>query len=188
MEKPAQQPPYFLLSFIPAVAYWLLESYSTLEIALIGGMVLGIIEMSAEKWFTGHVHSLSKVNIFLIVVLGSISLYAKEGVWFKLQPTFTGVGISSFLIFKKIKGHSLLLAMLKDLKQTPPLPEFIYLKMEWHLTLFLIGFALFMAKVAIWDSTDSWIFWKTAGFYLAFGGFLIVELVYIRRLLRGKIS
>ena len=36
-------PPYFLLSFIPALAYWLLETYSTLEIALIGGIVAAVI-------------------------------------------------------------------------------------------------------------------------------------------------
>ena len=95
--------PYFLLSFIPAVAYWLLETYTTLEIALIGGIVLGIIEMILEKYFTGYVHTLSKVNISLIVILGVISLLAKEGVWFRLQPTFTGVGVAGFLIYKKIQ-------------------------------------------------------------------------------------
>ena len=46
--------PYFLLSFLPAVAYWYLETYYTLEVALIGGILLGVIEMVLEKKFTGH--------------------------------------------------------------------------------------------------------------------------------------
>jgi intracellular septation protein len=178
--------PYFLLSFIPAFAYWLLETYSTLEVALVGGILLGLIEMTLEKYFTGHVHTLSKVNIALIVVLGGISLLAREGVWFKLQPTFTGLGISSFLIFKRLQGHSLMLDMLKDMGQVPPLPESFYRMIEAHLTIFLLAFAGFMAKVAIYDSTANWLFWKTGGFYVAFGGFLIAEILYLRFKLKRR--
>lgn len=179
-QEKAKTKPYFLLSFIPAVAYWLLETYSTLEVALIGGILLGLLEMALEKYFTGHVHTLSKVNIALIVVLGGISLFAKEGVWFKLQPTFTGVGIASFLIFKKFQGHSLMLDMIKDMGQAPPLPDSIYKTMEWHMTLFLLVFAAFMAKVAILNSTSEWLFWKTGGFYIAFGGFMVAEMIYLK--------
>src|SRR5690606_16150037 len=132
--------------------------------------------------------TLSKVNLALIVVLGGISLIAKEGVWFKLQPTFTGLGVSAFLIYKKVRGHSLMLDMLKDLGQTPPLPEKAYRTMEWHMTLFLIAFAIFMARVAVYESTSNWLFWKTGGFYLAFGGFLVGEMIYLRILLKGKPS
>lgn len=186
MTKPAQGKPYFLLSFLPAVAYWLLETYFTLEVALIGGILLGVLEMLLEKYFSGHVHTLSKVNLALIIILGVISLLAKEGVWFRLQPTFTGVGVASFLIYKKIQGHSLMLDMLKDMGQVPPLPETVYKTIEWHMTLFLLIFAGFMAKVAIYNSTSSWVFWKTGGFYLAFGGFMVLEMVYLRFRLRRK--
>lgn len=187
MKKPTQgKPPYFLLSFIPAVAYWLLETYSTLEIALAGGIILGIIEMILEKYFTGSVHTLSKVNIVLIVILGVISLIAKEGVWFRLQPTFTGIGISGFLIYKKMIGHSLMLDMLKDMGQVPPLSENTYKIMEWHMTVFLLLFAAFMAKVAVYETTATWLFWKTGGFYIAFGAFMVLEMVYLRFVLRRK--
>lgn len=179
-------PPYFLLSFIPAVAYWLLETYTTLEIALMGGIVLGLIEMLAEKYFTGHVHTLSKLNVALVVSLGGISLIAQEGIWFKLQPTLTGLSVASFLVYKKIRGESLMLQMLNDFKQKAPMPPAAYYHMEWHMCIFLIGFALFMAKVAIYDSTSSWIFWKTGGFYLAFFAFMIVEMLYLRKFLREK--
>jgi intracellular septation protein len=176
--------PYFLLSFLPALAYWLLETYSTLEIALIGGVFLGVVEMLLEKKFTGHIHTLSKLNLVLIIVLGGISLIAKEGVFFKLQPTFTGIALAGFLAFKKYKNQSLMFEMLKDMKQKPPLPEDIYKSMEWHLCLFLIAFAVFMAHVALKQSTATWIFWKTGGFYIAFGGFMVLEILYIRWFIR----
>jgi intracellular septation protein len=173
-------PPYFLLSFIPALAYWGLETYFSLEIALIGGILLGVIEMILEKKFTGHVHTLSKLNIALVVVLGIISLLAKEGVWFKLQPTFTGLSVAGYLIYKKIRNESLMLEMLEDMKQKVPLPPSSYKTMEWHMCLFLLGFAIFMGKVAIYNSTANWIFWKTAGFYMVFGGFMVFEMIYMR--------
>jgi intracellular septation protein len=188
MTSPSQRKPYFLLSFLPALAYWLLETYTTLEIALLGGIALGIIEMLLEKYFSGHVHTLSKVNLALILVLGGIALIAKEGVWFRLQPTFTGVGISGFLVFQKIKGRSLMLDMLKDMGQIPPLPDSFYKLIEWHLSLFLIVFSIFMAKVAIYDSTAKWLFWKTGGFYIAFAGFMIIEILYLRLIMRRNRS
>lgn len=180
--------PYFLLSFIPAVAYWLLETYSTLEIALLGGIVLGVAEMLLEKRFTGHVHTLSKLNVSLIVVLGSISLIAKEGIWFKLQPTMTGVAVAGFFLFKKWKRESLIHQMLIDMK-TPRdkmLPEEVYAMMEWHLCLFLIGSAAWMAYVALNMTTSQWIFWKTGGFYATFIPFMLVEMFFIRMRLKGK--
>ena len=176
--------PYFLLSFLPAIAYWYLETYYTLEVALIGGILLGVIEMLLEKKFTGHVHTLSKLNIALVVILGGVSLIAQEGIWFKLQPTFTGLSLASFLVYKKIRKQSLMVEMLKDMKQRPPLPEETYRLLEWHMCLFLIGFAAFMAHIAINESTATWLFWKTGGFYIAFGGFMIVEMIFMRWFLR----
>jgi intracellular septation protein len=178
------QKPYFLLSFLPALAYWYLETYYTLEVALVGGILLGVLEMILEKKFSGHVHTLSKLNIALVVILGIISLIAKEGLFFKLQPTFTGVSIAGYLVFKKLKKESLMLEMLQDLKQKPPLPDDVYKTMEWHLCLFLIGFASFMAWVAIKETTATWLFWKTGGFYIAFGGFMVIEMFIIRLLMR----
>jgi intracellular septation protein len=173
-------PPYFLLSFIPAVAYWLLETYSTMEIALVGGIVLGVLEMLLEKKITGHVHTLSKLNVSLIVALGGISLIAQKGIWFKLQPTMTGFAVGAFLLYQKFKGQSLMYQMLIDMQQTPPLPRDVYKKMEWHICLFLFLFALYMAHIAINETTARWLFWKTAGFYIAFGGFMVLEIIYLR--------
>lgn len=180
MTSQGKTPPYFLMSFIPAVAYWLLETYTTLEIALIGGIVLGIAEMIFEKKFTGHVHTLSKLNIALVVGLGAISLIAREGIWFKLQPTLTGICIACFLLYKKLQKHSIMLEMLSDMKQKAPLPPEAYKTLEWHMCIFLFVFAGWMAHVAINESTAVWLFWKTGGFYIAFAAFMILEILLMR--------
>jgi len=176
----------FLLSFIPAVAYWYLETHYTLEVALIGGIILGLLEMFLEKKLTGHVHTLSKLNISLIVVLGLISLFAKEGIWFKLQPTLTGISVASFFLYKKVRGHSLMMEMMTDMKQMSPLPIEVYKIMEWHICFFLIGFAAFMGKVALTETTANWLFWKTGGFYIVFGCFMVFEIIFLQWYLRRK--
>jgi intracellular septation protein len=178
------QKPYFLLSFIPALAYWYLETYYTLEIALVGGIVLGVLEMLLEKKFTGHIHTLSKLNVALIVVLGGISLMAQEGIFFKLQPTFTGIALAGFLVFKKFKNESLMVEMLSDMKQKPPLPPEFYKKMEWHLCLFLLSFAAFMGWIALTQTTSTWLFWKTGGFYIVFTAFMVIEMIYLQWIIR----
>ena len=176
--------PFFLLSFIPAGAYWLLETYFSLEVALIGGILLGLLEMGLEKKFTGHVHTLSKLNVALIVILGGISLIAKEGLFFKLQPTLTGLSIASFLLFKKFKKQSLMVEMLRDMKQKQPLPDEAYYILEWHMCAFLIAFAAFMAYVAVNETTATWLFWKTGGFYIVFGGYMVIEMIFMQWYLR----
>lgn len=176
--------PFFLLSFIPAVAYWLLETYFSLEVALIGGILLGLLEMGLEKKFTGHVHTLSKLNVALIVILGGISLVAKEGIFFKLQPTLTGLSLASFLLYKKFRNQSLMVEMLRDMKQKQPMPDEAYKILEWHMCVFLILFAAFMAHVAVNETTATWLFWKTGGFYIAFGGFMVIEMIFMQWYMR----
>jgi intracellular septation protein len=64
----------FLISFLPAVAYWYLESNYDLKTALIGGIILGVAEILFEKFFIGHVHTISKFNFYLILLLGGVDL------------------------------------------------------------------------------------------------------------------
>jgi intracellular septation protein len=150
----------------------------------LGGLALGLLEVVLEKKFTGHVHSLSKLNVTLIVLLGLISLVAHEGIWFKLQPTLTGVCLAAFVVTKKLRGGSIMLEMLRDLGQEPPLAARFYHSIEWHLSGFFVAFAGFMAFVAIYRDTATWLFWKTGGFYLAFAVFFLAELFYLRLSLR----
>jgi len=177
---------YFFLSFVPALGYWILESYYSLTVALVGGVLLGISEIIIERFFSGKVHSISKLNLGLVVFLGLISLWAQEGIWFKLQPTFTGIILFFFLGYQKLQKKSFMVEMMKDFNQSLLLPNELYQKLEWHLALFVLTFGIFMAYIAFSQSTDVWIFWKTIGFYLAFFVFIIVEFVFLRMKLRTK--
>jgi intracellular septation protein len=178
------QKQFFWASFLPAIAYWYLEENYTLQIALIGGLILAIIEMSLEWFITKHIHTLSKFNFFLILILGGISLVANEGIWFKLQPFFTGLLMGGYLLYKNLKDESLMVEMMKSM-HSKPLPEEIILFIEKNMSVFLISYGFFMAYIALYTPTPTWLFFKTGGFYIVTVIFFITQMVFIRKKLKG---
>jgi len=173
------QKQFFWASFLPAIAYWYLEANYTLQIALIGGLILAVLEMFLEWILTRHIHTLSKFNFFLILVLGGIALIAHEGIWFKLQPFFTGLLMGGYLLFRNLKGKSLMIEMMTELNPNLPKNPFIEV-IERNMSFFLIGYGIFMAIVALQFATDEWLFYKTIGFYIATLIFFVIQMIYIK--------
>jgi intracellular septation protein len=172
---------FFLFSFLPAIAYWYLEENYPLRIAVTGGLILAVLEIAIEKIFTKHVHALSKFNFFLILGLGGISLLGEDGLWFKLQPFFTGLVLSIYLFYKLKKSDGLFVEMLSEMHpDQKPNPVF-FRRLERDLALFLLSYGFFMGAIALWGTTDQWLFFKTIGFYLCAGGFFVVELFLLKR-------
>ncbi|PIP94552.1 MAG: hypothetical protein COW00_08535 [Bdellovibrio sp. CG12_big_fil_rev_8_21_14_0_65_39_13] len=183
--KSAPSKNFFLISFLPAIAYWYLDENYPVKIALAGGLILAVIEVLIEKIFTKHVHTISKFNFFLILLLGALSFLGDDGVWFKLQPLFTGIGMSAFMFYRLKRGKGLLLEMMESMpqKKNVLLPDFVFQMMEWHMAFFLLGYGIFMAVLAIYASTGTWAFFKTIGFYLAFAVYMVIEFVMIKRVM-----
>lgn len=174
---------FYLFSFLPALAYWYLESHYPIRIAVAGGLILSVLEISLEKIWTKHVHTLSKFNFFLLLLLGGMSLLGDEGIWFKLQPLFTGLGIGGFLIYRLKSGRGLMLEMMETMGKELP-PKEILTNLEFHLAVFFSLYGLFMGGVAIWATTDTWLFFKTIGFYIVFFLFFLIEIFFIRRTIK----
>lgn len=172
--------PIVLLSFLPALAYWILEETATVEIAVAGGMGLAIIEFYLEKKLTGHIHNISKLNFLLIIVLGSFSLYFKEGLLFKLQPFFTGLFFGGALLVFAMRKKSLMMDFLKGMQRQTP-PEWVIMRLERDLGFFMLAYGIFMAYVAVKMNTGEWLFYKTGGFYLCFAFFALIDLFFIRK-------
>jgi len=177
----------FLFSFLPAMAYWYLEAHYPLRIAVAGGLALAVLEISFEYIFVKHIHAISKFNFFLLAFLGTLSLLGDEGIWFKLQPCFTGLGIGGYLFYRSFKGHSLMLEMMQGMDQRIPFPEIID-AMEKHIATFFLCYGTFMGVIAWQGSTDQWIFYKTLGFYGIFLVFFLIEVIYIRSKMQKILS
>ena len=182
MTKAKKSRSFFLLSFLPALTYWYLETHYSLKIALMGGMTLAFIEMLLEKILLKHVHSISKINLSIIVVLGLLSLLGNDGILFKMQPLFTGMILGGILYIQNIRGKSILWIMMKDLQSHHSPPQFLIEKMERHLSIFISLYGLFMGAVALAGSTSQWLFFKTFGFYLAFALFFLLEIILLKRI------
>lgn len=180
---------FFLISFLPAIAYWYLEENYPIRIAVTGGLILAILEITLEKIFTKHVHGISKFNFLLLLLLGGLSLLGDEGIWFKLQPFFTGVIMGGYLLFKLWRGvglmEEMMMAMMEESRRPPP---FVIRTLEYHSSVFFLLYGIFMGFVALNWSSDRWLFFKTAGFYIAFFVFFLIELVYIRLKMRKMIE
>lgn len=185
-DKPSNK--FFLLSFIPALAYWYLEETQTIQVAVIGGLSLALIEIVLEKIFTKHIHSLSKLNLVILLILGPLSLIGDDGIWFKLQPFFTGLFLFSYLYFQKVKGESLLWTMSKDMNMPQQLPKEVLVELESHLAYFLLVFGIFMGGLAKFAPTSTWAFFKTVGFYIVFALFMFVEMYLLRRKLKKQME
>ncbi len=162
------------------MAYWYLEANYSLKIALAGGMILAVLEISIEKIFTKHIHSISKLNFFLILFLGVISFIGDEGIWFKLQPFFTGLFMGGLLIFKSIRGGSFMYEMMQAMNNPLP-PKKVVIILEKHSGFFMLIYGFFMAVVAFNLSTQQWLFFKTIGFYIAFIIFFLFEIFLMRK-------
>lgn len=171
---------FFLLSFLPAAAYWYLEANHTVQIAIIGGLILSILEISLEYIFTKHVHTLSRFNFLLIVFLGALSLMGEDGIWFKLQPAFSGVVIGGFMGFKLWRGKGLMAEMVESMGNAKSMPSHLLRTMETHTACLFFFYGLFMVYCAFYLSTGQWLFFKTGGFYIAFAVFMVFEMLYLR--------
>ena len=175
---------FFLISFLPAIAYWYLEENYPIRIAVIGGLALSILEILVEKVFLKHIHKTSWANFFLILLLGGLSLLGDEGRWFKLQPAITGVAIGLGLIIVQIRGKSFFAEMMREMNPDQNPPEWILKSLELHTGIFFGLYGLWMFYVVFYLTTDQWLFFKTLGFYLCFAVFFVVEMIFLR--LRAK--
>ena len=183
----SKQNKFFLISFIPALAYWYLEANYSLRIALVGGLGLAIAELALEYILFKHTHLISRLNFGLILILGLISLAGDEGIWFKLQPMFTGFILGGFLLVRNIIGKSVMWEMVEEFNSEPPPKNILYM-MEKHMSVLLIVYGSFMGIIAWKFSTDLWLFFKTIGFYIVFFVFMICEFLYIRWTLKKQVK
>ena len=178
---------FFLISFLPAILYWYLEENYPVKIAVIGGLALAALEICVEKIWLKHVHKISWFNFFLILVLGGLSIIGDEGIWFKLQPAITGLIIGSLLMISKVRKKSFFSQMMDDFQTEQKPPQWLLELLEFHSGVFFFIYGLWMIFVANKLSTDQWLFFKTAGFYLCFFVFFIFEFIFLRFKIRKMI-
>lgn len=185
-EKTPSSNSFFLFSFLPAILYWYLEANYPVKIALIGGILLSILEIGLEKILFKHVHQLSKMNFFLIVFLGGFSLLEEDGIWFKLQPTISMWAVAVYFVYKRKNGKGgFMQELMKDMNKNAQLPpDEIFQSMEKNLVYVFIVYGLLMGALAFWAPTKYWAFGKGVGLFVVIFIFLIIQMLINKRIIK----
>jgi len=173
--------PFVIISFLPAVAFVIFDSFLPVREALIASISLSVLEIIAEKIFLGHVHKLSIVNFILVIIFGSVSLIEEDSLWFQLQGTFMGVAIASVLLYRLYRGKSLMKELLGEMNLPQRPPEDILKMLEFHMCFFFLVHAALNAVIALYCPIAWWKVFKIGGFYALMVPYMVVEIILIRR-------
>lgn len=166
---------------LPIAAFAIVEQlYGTLG-GVIAGLTFGAAEIAWELWKHGKVQGVTLLSNALILVLGILSLWEGDGVFFKLQPAifmfvFAGVFLGSSLL-----GRPFMVEAAK--KQNPDLPPFLlerFRGVNLRVGFFFIVLAALSAWSALHWSTAAWATLKAVGLPALLAAYLAVEIALIR--------
>lgn len=109
----------------------------------------------------------------------------ENGIWFKLQPTLSLWAVAIYIAWKIKTGSGFFLEMLNDMKpDAPKPPEFILKSMERNIVIMFFLYGVLMAVLAVWFETSVWAFFKTAGFFVIIGIFMVIQMVLNKRAMK----
>jgi len=185
--KNQQMKTLFFGSLLPVIAFAVIESWKGPVWGTVAGLVFGAGEVFFEWRSQGQVSRLTMISNAFIFVLGIITIYTEEGVWFKLQPAILIFVMALALIISSFRGTPVLISLAK--KQNPNFPaalEVFFRRLNLRLGLFFLALTALSVEAAFHWSTASWALLKTVGAPVLMGVYLLVEILLFR--FRNKIS
>lgn len=188
----------FLGGILPVVAFTAIEEYYGILWGLVAGMVFGAGEIFWEWHSQRRVESMTWAGNGMILVLGFVSLFTQEGIWFKLQPALIEAVMAVILVGSVVVGKPLMNAfMAKAMKQQgvqvdlggpPGSRGHLVARALSGMTARLGFFFALHAALATWAALH----WSTTAWALLKGvGFTVSTLLYVlgeSLVLRGRIK
>jgi intracellular septation protein len=167
-----------LLDFLPIILFF--GTYKLYDIYVATGviMVATMVQMSILYKMDGHLQTMHKVTLGLVLGFGALTLLFHDERFIKIKPTILHASIGIALAvglwgFKKNLLSAILGGVLK-------LPDVVWR----NLTLAWVCFSFFMAAlnayIAYTWSTDAWMNFKLWGFAITIP-FFIAQGVYIAK-------
>ena len=173
---------------LPVVAFALVEEWFGTSIGLVMGMLCGIGEIIVEKIKDGGVSSVTWIGNALLLLLGGLSLFTSQGIWFKLQPTiletisaviFIGSVILCRPFLSLFAEKQNLLTSLSP-KMTPIIQKY-FRGMTLRLGVFFLLHAIISSFAAFYWSTKIWALLKGIGFSVSLLAYLVIEGICLRQ-------
>ena len=177
----------FFGGLLPIIAYTIIEVKYGIMAGLIAGLVFGGGEVIFELVKYRKVSTMTWVGNGLLFVMGGISLFTQDGLWFKLQPAIFEFGFFIFLCGSFFVKKPFLKLMIE--KQNPDAPQFLKDAMggmTFRLGLFFLAHAVIATYAAYNWSTESWAILKGVGLTVSMIVYMLLEVVVMRFTLKPK--
>lgn len=180
---------------VPVLVFTFVEEYYGTLWGLIAGMVFGVGELLWEKIKQGKIDAITWIGNGLILVLGGISLFTQEGLWFKLQPSILETAMGILCVGSVLVGKPFLTALAEKqgaLSQAPepvrPLMAAQFKGLTLRFGIFFLLHAALAAWAAFYWSTRAWMILKGVGFTLSFLAYGLVEVLLMRRRIASNLT
>lgn len=178
---------FLLGGVLPIAAFAVVEQiYGTIG-GVIAGLVFGGGEILWEYFSQGKVQGITWFSNALILILGVVSLWEGDGLFFKLQPAvymliFAGILLGSSAIGKPF----LLLAAQKQNSNIPRELERRFRGINTRLGVYCLLLTALSVYSAVYWSTAAWAALKAVGLPLLTLLYVGVEVVFIRLSARNR--
>jgi intracellular septation protein A/isopentenyldiphosphate isomerase len=172
-----------LPSFIPLIAYVLVDTFLGERIGLYAGIGIGVVEFVVVLIRDRKPDPFVAADTLLLALAGAISLISDNDIWFKLKPAVIELVFSaSFALLLVLPERYLKAYMERQLKGFE-FPDSTLPAMRKSLGAMLAILAVH-AGLTAWSavalSTKAWGFVSGVFLYLLFGVFALAEFVYAR--------
>ena len=171
----------FFGGILPIVAFTVIEEKYGVFYGLIAGLFFGVAEIIYELIRYRKVSQMTLISNSLIIVMGCVSLFLNDGIWFKLQPAIFEFGFFVFLLVTWILKKPFLKSMVE--KQNPEVPEFFKNKLSgitFRLSLFFLIQSIIATYAALYWSTEAWAILKGIGLFVSMAIYMAIEMFWIR--------
>ena len=171
----------FFGGILPIVAFTVIEENYGVFYGLIAGLFFGVAEIIYELIRYRKVSQMTLISNSLIIVMGCVSLFLNDGIWFKLQPAIFEFGFFVFLLVTWILKKPFLKSMVE--KQNPEVPEFFKNKLSgitFRLSLFFLIQSIIATYAALYWSTEAWAILKGIGLFVLMAIYMAIEMFWIR--------
>jgi len=179
----------FLGGILPVVAFTVIEEKYGTFWGILAGMAFSLGEMAWEWARHRSVSTITWATGLLILLLGSISLWASDGIWFKLQPALMEFAFFVLLVGSVLMNKPFLqAAMEKGGQKVPP----VLLPFLPGLTLRMGIFFGLHSALATWAAfywnTSAWALLKGVGFTGSLVLYMGIEIYAMRAQLKREFN
>ena len=176
-----QMKAFFFGGLLPVIAFTVIEQGYGPVWGTIAGLVFGAGEIIYEWRTQKKISAITATSNGFIIVLGFVSIYTQEGVWFKLQPAILLLVLSLWFILSSFRGTPLLVSLAQKQKTNLPDEMLIFFgKLNLRLGFFMLGLTALSVEAAFEWSTPAWAFLKGIGGPILMVIYLTIEILIFR--------